>query len=578
MKHFALLSLWLILLCGLGTSGFAQHHKSLAHSHQRTDNNASVTAPAMPATSCTAPVIGYVPQELLQRPVPLRQHLGYIHDKITTASPDAQAFYNQGVAYLHGYVWIEAARSFHQALAHDSTLAMAYVGLSRTYINFKEYAEARKMAEKADKLAHGVSESEKLRIKAQLARLAAIDSLHNEKLLKEYRSALDKALAADMGNAELWLLRGNAEEAMATGIGQQGNVSTIPYYEAAMRRAPEHPAPYHYLVHSYENIGQFHKAAEQGKVYAIFSPGVPHALHMYGHDLMKTGQIPAAIEYLSKADSLEQAYYKGEHIAPELDWHHGHNMSLLGMSHRYLGQTRQAEKLFREVLALKPYFNDYAFMFKADLVSLLLSQGRANEVLAIVKKSESTSPIERAFDQLNAGRAYLILNKPQEAKAAKEKAGLEMNAVSQQFPEWPGFAAFYTQTYINLLDGLILFDNASTRAQGAEKLRQHAQVIRNFFRGPDQWIMGLYELEDLARLARIKEDWALAGDLAEQLSLHDPHYPGSLLAKAYMLEHAGDKKAAHKMFADAAALWKAADPTYADADAALKKTKTGKKQ
>ena len=132
MKHCALLSLWLILLCGLSTSGFAQHHKSLAHSQKQADNITSVTAPAMPATSCTAPVIGYVPQELLQRPVPLRQQLGFIHDKITTASPDAQAFYNQGVAYLHGYVWIEAARSFHQALVHDSTLAMAFVVLSKS--------------------------------------------------------------------------------------------------------------------------------------------------------------------------------------------------------------------------------------------------------------------------------------------------------------------------------------------------------------------------------------------------------------------------------------------------------------
>ena len=31
-------------------------------------------------------------------------------------SPEAQRFYDQGLAYLHNYVWIEAARSFHQAL------------------------------------------------------------------------------------------------------------------------------------------------------------------------------------------------------------------------------------------------------------------------------------------------------------------------------------------------------------------------------------------------------------------------------------------------------------------------------
>jgi tetratricopeptide (TPR) repeat protein len=528
---------------------------------------------AMPATSCTAPVIGYVPKEILQRSVPLRQHLGSLHDPVSTSSADAQSFYNQGIAYLHGYVWIEAARSFHQALKHDPKLAMAYVGLSNSYLNLKDYAEARRMAEEAQKLATQASQKEKLRIEAQMARMAAIDSLHNEKLLKAYRSALDNALAADMGNAELWLLRGNAEETMATGIGQQGNVTSIAYYEAAITRAPKHPAAYHYLVHSFENMGEFQKAEQNGKIYAGLSSGIPHALHMYGHDLMKTGQIPAAIVYLGRADSLEQAYYQGEHISPGLDWHHGHNLSLLGMSHRYLGQLERSEQLFREIINLTPFFDEYAFMFKADLIAQLLSQGRAKDVLAIVNKKEGKNALERAFDQINTGRAYLLLNKVAEAKAASKKAAAEMPEVAKMVPEWPGFAAFYTQTYIDLLDGMLLFDTPTTRTEGAGKLRQHAQIVRNFFRGPDQWIAGLYELEDLARLARSKGDWQLAADLTEVLFAHDPHYAGSLYAKALVLEHSGNKRDSARLFADAAHLWAQGDATYTEATKARKKGK-----
>ena len=70
-----------------------------------------------------------VPQELLERRVSLRSGIGAAHDDAGTKSKDAQAFYDQGLAYLHSYVWIEAARSFNEALRRDATLAHAHVGL-----------------------------------------------------------------------------------------------------------------------------------------------------------------------------------------------------------------------------------------------------------------------------------------------------------------------------------------------------------------------------------------------------------------------------------------------------------------
>src|SRR5712692_10647014 len=70
---------------------------------------------------------------ILQRAVPLRDGIGRANERVTTSSAEAQAFYDQGLAYLHSYVWVEAARSFNQALRHDGKLAMAYVGLSCAY-------------------------------------------------------------------------------------------------------------------------------------------------------------------------------------------------------------------------------------------------------------------------------------------------------------------------------------------------------------------------------------------------------------------------------------------------------------
>jgi len=59
--------------------------------------------------------------------VTIRTGIGELHEKVSTQSAEAQSLYDQGLAYLHSYVWIEAARSFHQALRLDPNLAMAYL-------------------------------------------------------------------------------------------------------------------------------------------------------------------------------------------------------------------------------------------------------------------------------------------------------------------------------------------------------------------------------------------------------------------------------------------------------------------
>src|SRR5262245_6554639 len=45
---------------------------------------------------------------------------------VTTASPQCQAFFDQGLGYFYSYVWMEAARSFETAAKHDPECAMAW--------------------------------------------------------------------------------------------------------------------------------------------------------------------------------------------------------------------------------------------------------------------------------------------------------------------------------------------------------------------------------------------------------------------------------------------------------------------
>ena len=48
--------------------------------------------------------MGWVPREILERPVALRSGTGNAHEAVSTSSTEAQALYDQGLNYLHGYL------------------------------------------------------------------------------------------------------------------------------------------------------------------------------------------------------------------------------------------------------------------------------------------------------------------------------------------------------------------------------------------------------------------------------------------------------------------------------------------
>ena len=90
-----------------------------------------------------------------------------------------------------------------------------------------------------------------------------------------------------------------------------------------------------------------------GEAYARIAADIPHAHHMWGHDLRRVGRLDEAIAAFTRTYELENAYYAAEKIPPELNWHHVHNLDLLETSYEHKGQMRKAESLLREAVALR---------------------------------------------------------------------------------------------------------------------------------------------------------------------------------------------------------------------------------
>lgn len=493
--------------------------------------------------------IGWVPREVLERPVPLRQGIGKIHEEVTTTSPKAQAFYDQGLAYLQSYVWIEAARSFHQALRLDPNMAMAYIGLSDVFVGLQDVAAANDAIQQAQSHSSQVSERDRQRIEIRARQIAFLQDGQNVQKYFAYRKTVADALAARPDDPWLWILRAFADEASPYGHGQNGGVDTISFYETALNLAPDNFVAHHYLVHSFENIGNIQDALLHAEAYVRLAPAIPHAHHMLGHDLRRLGRTEEALREFLKADELEKSYYRAEGVSAEYDWHHSHNLALLATCYQSLGQMKTAEQLLRESF-VQPAYSDLAEFNRRDWPEFLLGRGRPQETLdASQDFLKSRSPMVRLAGHTLAGRALLALGHIDDAR--------NQLALAQQEETRLPPAARSLPLADDLRAEIML---RQQNRQSAEPLVKQVEEKIRAVPGPDGWVQALFQLETIARTARESGAWDLAEFTARQMIEHDPSYAGGYYALGLVAEHKGDSALVRQQFSKAEKLWSKADP------------------
>jgi tetratricopeptide (TPR) repeat protein len=508
-----------------------------------------VGATAFAATQHASHRLAPIPLEILERPATLRSGIGTVHHTASTASKEAQALYDQGLAYLHSYVWIEAARSFHAALKIDPKLALAHVGLSVAFVELNRPAEARSAIDAAHRLASSLPDHDRRHIDARALQMAAEDAPGDTAKLLAYRQALDAAIAAHATDVEFLLSRGMAETNDPAERGQGSTAASAKYYERALSMAPGHFAAQHYLAHAFENSGAAERALEASAAFAKAAPQVPHARHMYGHNLRRTGRIYEAIAEFETADRLHREYVKAEKIPAEYDWHFEHNLGLLGTSLQYTGQMKRAETVLRAAFALPTGLLVQAYN-KREWPMFLRSRGRHEEAHAAAKMLiANANPVIQAVGHIESGFAFLAVNN-------WGAAGTASNTALKLLRSAPG-GGIAANALLSLQGEFHL--RTAAREKGRATYAEVAKRVRAGL-GPDLWAQALFTLEGLARSARAVGDWELAGNMARQMIEHDPYYAGGHYALGLVAEHDGDLATAKSAFALARKYWAKADP------------------
>lgn len=510
-----------------------------------------VAGAASAAQPHTHPIqqIPVVPDELLGRRVTRRDGIGAAHDAVGTASREAQAFFDQGLAYMHGYVWVEAARSLREALRHDPGLAMAHVALSLVYTELNLPDRAGDALARATALSGGMSAHDRQHLAVRQAQVAAEAAPRDAERLTAFRTAIERAVAAFPRDVELLLARGIAESSDPADRAQGAVAAGIPYFEQALAIAPGHAGAHHYLTHACENATRLTEAVRHAAAFAAAAPAIPHAQHMHGHALRRSGRIHEAIVAFEAAHALEVAYFRAEQVQPGQEWHHEHNLDLLAASYRYVGQMAKAGQLL-ETAFNTPSALAVQLFNKREWPEFLIAQGRTADALtaAGVLAGHPVTLI-KATGHIEAARAMMAAKRFAPAAASANAALRALRTAADGAAlVGPAFEAMQGEFFLR----------TGQRDKGRSMLQAVVAQLRAA-PGPDNWAQALFAIEAMGRAARESDDWEFAAWAADQMLAHDALYAGSHFAVALVAEHNKQADRARAAYARAAALWQQAD-------------------
>jgi hypothetical protein len=362
-----------------------------------------MASPASVPVAAKLPLCGLPPAKLLP-------NLCLVKYRITTGSPECQAYFDQGLGFFYSYVWMEAVRSFETATRYDPDCSMAWWALSKAMERYGRGSHNQAL-KKAQELLPRASHRENLLITARLQEKGMIAGVGKPDVRKQTAiKTLDTLLALYDDDEEGWYYR--AQLAGGSGL-FGGQVSSVPFYKALLRVNPLHPGANHELLHFYENFRRPALGWIYAENYIKSTPGIPHAFHMQAHLAMRIGRWDKTTDRSAHAIELERGYHKEMNVKPVQDHQYAHHLLTLMLSLTHDGRFEEARKLKKECESLKYYH-------RLPWFHLHLAERNWDEALKIAAYFRKTDKLTAAYLT-----ALVYLKKAEPDRAEPEVAVLQ---------------------------------------------------------------------------------------------------------------------------------------------------------
>jgi tetratricopeptide (TPR) repeat protein len=467
-----------------------------------------------------------------------------VHYRVSTTSPECQAFFDQGLGYLYSYVWMEAARSFETATQYDPNCALAWWGLSRGLERWGR-GDANRALLRADELKGRASYREQQLILTRMQEKGHAPGVGDgEERRKKAIATLDNLLAVHDEDEEAWFYRAQ----LAGGSGLFGGVvAAVPFYKALVRVNPLHPGANHELLHFYETYRRPALGWVYAENYIKSSPGIPHPFHMQAHLATRLGRWDKTSDRSARAIELERAYHKIQGVKPADDHQYSHHLEILLLSLTHDGRFAEGRNIKAECQAAhyklwEPFFR------------LHLAERAWDDAGALVEEL-------RRSDKLTASYlgAVLYLKQGQPQRALPEIEVLQHAHNTGRQDSRMQLRLWETQ-------GLYMCQTGDADV-GLKLLAKAVDKTKNDYTH-HSWGNGAYHMELWGIAALQSYRYEAAEEALLEALAHDPGSVRAALGLQILCEHQGRTEEALRYAELARRCWNRADPGRLEAELA----------
>ena len=380
---------------------------------------------------------------------PFFEGLGSYTRPITTRSPQAQRYFNQGLAFLQAFNHAAAIRSFQEAARLDPTSAMTHWAIALAcgpHINFpavpppaaelawKELTLAREYAPQA-------SAVEQALIEALSSRYANPQPDDRSPLDRAYAEAMRLVWQAHPDDPDVGAFFAEAlmdlrpwNQWTPEGQPQPDTEEIIATLDAVLQLNINHPFANHLYIHAVEASPHPERAKAAADRLRHLQPGIGHNVHMPSHIDVRLGRWQDAIDANLRAVAAVQKYRAI--VGPPTGFlavYDAHNEHMLAFAAMMTGQSQLAIDHIRAMVAGLPpeFLKEYSMAvegFMAMPLEVLVRFGRWDDILAEKDEYPEYMPFTRAFHHAARAVAYAAKGDVASARKAQgvftERAGL----------------------------------------------------------------------------------------------------------------------------------------------------------
>jgi tetratricopeptide (TPR) repeat protein len=305
-----------------------------------------------------------------EAPPPLFAGIGTHSRPITGASPEAQRYFDQGVAFITSFNHDEGLRAMEHAVKLSPTCAMAWWGVALAcspHINSVGVSSVR--AERAEsalarakKFSAACTSAERALIAAMKTRFSDDPKAPRRPLDEDYAAAMRTVWRSHPDDADIGAWTADAMMMLRpwdmwqkNGEPHPGTQEAVAVLEATLRLNPRQPLANHLAVHAYEASAQPGRGDAAANRLRELTPGLGHMVHMSSHIDVRRGRWQEAIVANTQAIAANRKYREtaGRPLSGYLNYM-GHDYHMLTYAAMMSGQSALAAQTMRDLFAQMP--------------------------------------------------------------------------------------------------------------------------------------------------------------------------------------------------------------------------------